>query len=134
MSAQANIVVADAAATPVNHTFVPHSIKGDIARWLEKTFTQPIGWWPLTISTRDPVAGSGVFKTQIEFSVPIVASYTSASGAPVSVVDRVTRYSLTVLESASGTLQERKDARKLFVGILNDAQFTDVLENLGRPS
>jgi len=134
MSAQANIVVPDAAATPVNHTFLPHSIKGDQARWNEKSATQPVGWWPLAITTRDPVGDGSVFKTQIDFSVPVLATYTSVSGAPVTVVDRVTRYQLTVLESANGTLQERKDARKLFVGILNDAQILDILENLGRPS
>lgn len=134
MSAHANIVVPDAAATPVNHTFLPHSIKGDTARWNEKSATQPLGWWPLSITTRDPVGDGSVFKTTIDFSIPVVATYTSVSGAPVTVVDRVTRCQLVFLESQSGTLQERKDFRKLLVGILNDAQFVDVLENLGRPS
>ena len=134
MSAIANIVVPDAAATPVNHTFLPHSIKGDTARWNEKSATQPVGWWPLAATTRDPVGDGSTFKTQIDLSIPVVATYTSASGAPVTVVDRVTRYQLTVLESASGTLQERKDARKIFVGVMNDPQILDILENLGRPA
>jgi hypothetical protein len=132
MATQANIVVPDAATTPVNHTFLPHSVKNDVARWNDKLAIQPVGWQPLVVTSRDPVNGSDMFRHSLDVSFPILSTYTSASGAPVTVVDRVSRYQLSVLLPVTGLLQERKDAHKLFSGILNDAQIVDILVNLNR--
>lgn len=130
MSAIANIVVPDAAATPVNHTFIPQKVSGDIASWQEKLATTPQGYWDYAIAVKDPVNGGKVYRITRTLSYPILKSYTDLSGNPVTVVDYVLRKKEEWLLPVASTLQNRKDFRKIDVGILNDAQTTDVIENL----
>jgi len=46
------------------------------------------------------------------------------------VLDYVHRCKIELILPDLGTLQDRKDFRKLIVGILGDAQFVDMIENL----
>ena len=130
MSAIANIVVPDAATTPVNHTFVPQRVTGDVAGWNEKAAATPQGYWELSTSFKDPATGGKVYRYKLGLAIPQLKSYTDLSGNPVTVVDYVCRMSMEGLLPVASTLQNRKDLRKLFVGILNDAQIVDNLENL----
>lgn len=130
MSAIANIVVPDAAATPVNHTFIPLKVDGNTARWIEKSATSPAGWWTLAATMRPPVSGSDAYRVTVELNIPVTATYTSVSGAPVTVVDRVWRAKLEVIESTFSSTQERKDGNKLLLGILGSAQFLAMLNDL----
>ena len=131
MAQLANIVVPDAATTPVNHTFVGQKVSAGQAMYQEKSAAFPLGYWPLTSVLREPVGSSGkVYKFTASLAIPQLKTYTDLSGNQVTVVDYVHRYNMEALLPVNGTLQNRKDARKLFVGILGDAQFTDQLENL----
>lgn len=130
MSAIANIVVPDAAATPVNHTFVPQKVTGDVASWNEKSAATPQGFWELLASFKDPATGGKVYRIRYSLSIPVLKSYTDLSGNPVTVVDYVCRGTAEFLIPVASTLQNRKDLRKLLVGILGDAQVIDNLESL----
>lgn len=130
MSAIANIVVPDAATTPVNHTFVPLKVEGNTARWQEKSNSQPLGWWNLSATLRPPTEVSGPYRVIVDLAIPVTATYTSVSGAPVTVVDRTYRAKVELIESSSSTLQERKDGNKLLLGILGSAQFLSMLNDL----
>lgn len=133
MSAIANIVVPDAATTPVNHTFVPQKVSGETAAWNEKSATTPQGYWDLTASVKDPVNGGKVYRIKRTVSIPVLKSYTDLSGNPVTVVDYTLRCTSEFLIPVGSTLQNRKDLRKIDVGLQNDAQFIDMYESLGHP-
>lgn len=130
MSAIANIVVPDAATTPVNHTYAPQKIEGNTARWQEKSATQPAGYHNLAATLRDPVNGGDTYRHTIEYSIPKLKTYTDPGGNNITVVDYVHRVKCEMLIPNLGLLQERKDFRKMFVGILNDAQIVDQIEQL----
>lgn len=130
MSAIANIVVPDAATTPVNHTFVPQKVSGETAAWNEKSATTPQGYWELSATFKDPVNGGKVYRIKRSMAIPVLKSYTDLSGNPVTVVDYTLRCNAEYLIPVASTLQNRKDLRKIDSGILNDAQFIDMLENL----
>jgi hypothetical protein len=131
MSAIANIVVPDAAGTPVNHTFLPETIdKNNVARWNEKTSTLPVGYWSLAQSMRKPVATNGVYRYTLDLAIPTTKTYTDPGGNSVTVVDYVNRAQVTFLLSDRSVLQSRKDIRKLLTGILADTIAVDQIENL----
>lgn len=130
MSAIANIVVPDAAATPVNHTFVPLKVDGNTARWVEKSNAAPVGWYSLAATVRPPINGGDAYRIGVELNIPVTATYTSSSGAPVTTVDRVWRFKGEFIESSLSTNQERKDGNKLLLGILGSAQFLAMLNDL----
>lgn len=130
MSAIANIVVADAATTPVNHTFVPQKVSGDLAIWNEKSASTPQGYWELTSKMTDPTGNGTVYRIKVGFSYPVLKSYTDLSGNAVTAVDYTLRVNAEFIIPLRSILQNRKDVRKMFVGILNDAQFTDMIEQL----
>lgn len=130
MSAIANIVVPDAATTPVNHTFIPQKVTGDVAAWNEKLAATPQGYWELATSFKDPTTGGKVYRLKQSLAIPTLKSYTDLSGNPVTVVDYTCRVSCEWLLPLACTLQNRKDLRKLFVGIINDVQIMDNIENL----
>lgn len=130
MTAIANIVVPDAGTTPVNHTFVPQKVTGDMAMWNEKTATTPQGYWEFNSSFKDPAAGGKVYRIKYNLAIPVLKSYTDLSGNPVTVVDYILRSSMEFLIPVASTLQNRKDLRKLLSGLLNDAQIVDNIESL----
>lgn len=131
MSAIANIVVPDAATTPVNHTFAPQKVDGDTGRWQEKTTNpQPIGFWNLSAKLRDPIPGNDVYKQTVELSIPKLKTYTDINGNSITVVDYVHRFKGEFTLPSLGVLQDRKDLRKIVVGIYNDAQVIDQIENV----
>ena len=131
MSAIANIVVPDAASTPVNHTFAPARIDGNVGRWQERTAAVPAGYWSLSSGLRAPVAGSAVYRQTLDLAIPSLKTYTDLSGNSITVVDYVHRFKGEFLLPDRGTLQNRKDIRKLMTGIYADSQLIDQVENLG---
>lgn len=133
MSAIANIVVPDAAVTPVNHTFIPQKVSGEVASWQEKSAATPQGYWDYSLSVKDPSNGGKVYRIALTLAMPVLKSYTDLSGNPVTVVDYTLRSKMEFLLPVASTLQNRKDFRKIIVGIMGEAQAIDVLEALNHP-
>lgn len=125
------IVVPDAASTPVNHTFVPNKIDGDTAKWVEKSASHPSGYWTLAVSLRDPVSsnGSRVYRSQISLIKPTLVTEV-INGVSVPKVAYTHRVNVEMIEPADGVLQDRKDLKKILIGILGNAVVTSVVEDL----
>lgn len=130
MGAITTIVVPDAATTPVNHTFSPSKVSGDSAVLLEKSSTTALGYWPLSLTQRAPVAGQTekVYRTKLSFAMPVIYNET-INGVNRPSLGYTLRANVEFVCPADATLQNRKDLRKLTVGILNDASFVAMVEN-----
>jgi hypothetical protein len=130
MSAIANIVVPDAAATPVSHTFKPSKIDGDTAYYVEQSASASAGFWPLSVQQRGPLTGQKdrVFRSTIKLAIPVMTTET-VNGVSKPTLLYVMRANVEFLNPEDATLQNRKDLRKLLVGILNDSQVIDNVEN-----
>lgn len=128
MSAINTITVADAAATPVNHNFIPHKIVGDVAWYNEKSATSAQGFMPLSVSLRSPQAGTGarVFRQQVNFAMPVLMTDSEGN----EVVSHTLRANVEFILPERSTLQERKDVLELTRNILENSQITDAVENL----
>lgn len=81
MSALASLTVNDGKATPVAHIFTPVTVKPDssgavVAKWLDRSPTQAIGWLPLTYGVREPLNSSrssdGFYDVKVKLDYPIL--------------------------------------------------------------
>lgn len=108
-----NVVLADAAATPVNQIFTPASrVAENAARWLSK---RPdgmlLGAKTLQLSIREPAdPESGVYRIVVSMAVPKLD--TSVPMAPKLV--GIGRAKAEFIFPASFTTQEKKDLVKVF--------------------
>lgn len=123
------IVVPDAAATPVNHTFSPTKVVGDTAFLLEKSASNSTGYWSLGLTQRAPLQGQSdkVYRTKVSLAIPVMFDEI-INGVTRAVLGYTMRANAEFIVPANATLQNRKDLRKLFVGILNDAAVIDMAE------
>lgn len=94
MGAISSIVLADGQATPVNHTFGPDSIVGDVASWLDRSNGIAIGFPNLSVSLRKPSkkSTSRMYNVTIKLVVPTleVTSPSTSTGiqpAPTRAFD-----------------------------------------------
>lgn len=133
MAAIANIVVPDAAGTPVNHTFAPQKVANDTAQWQEKSASTPQGYWNLITTVKEPVNGGTAYRVTKTFDMTFLKTYVDLSGNSITAVDYVVRRKEEWLLPIKSTLQNRKDAHKLNLGIDNDSQLQDMIWNLNRP-
>lgn len=125
------IVVPDAAGTPVNHTFTKLKTEGDTAFFAEQSNANALGYWSLALTHRGPLAGQAekVFRDKIQLAIPTVATETiNGIGRPSLLYTQ--RFSAETINPADTTLQNRKDLRKVAVGIMNDASFVAMSETL----
>jgi hypothetical protein len=131
MSEIQTITAADAAATPVTHSFVPRRVSGDLATFAEKSASHPSGYWGLGVSLRDPQSGNGsrVYRQKVTFDMPVMATET-INGIDVPKVLYTLRFTGDMILPADSTLQNRKDFRKLLVGILDNALVKSTIEDL----
>lgn len=125
------IVVPDAAATPVNKTFTKQKVNGDTAIFIEQSNASSLGFMPLGISVRAPLAGQKdkVYRVSIDLAYPVTTSET-INGVSRPKLEYTLRGKAEFVFPAESTLQNRKDGRKLLVGILNDSQVVTCVEQL----
>lgn len=131
MGAITTIVVPDAAATPVNHTFSPVKTDGDTASWLEQSSSAASGFWSLIETLRAPLAGQvdKLYRQTTKLSIPVQTTEV-INGVSRTITLYNLRANIEFVIPADATLQNRKDLRKLAVGILNDASMVAQVENL----
>lgn len=124
------IVVPDAAATPVNHTFNKVKINGDTAYFVEQSATSALGYWTYTLTQRAPLAGQTekLYRTKASLAIPVVSSET-INGIARPRLEYTLRSNVEHIVPAEATLQNRKDSRKIFVGLQNDTSFVSSMEN-----
>jgi len=141
--AASNIVLADAQATPVNHTFVPIGPDRDGVFWFEdQSQANAIGFWKISVQLKRPkpgVAGSSSTRTNrvvIGLHEPILEtiSNSTVSGiAPAPTVSYVPRSFTEYVMPERGSLQNRQDLRKMTYLLQADATIVAAVENLVGP-
>lgn len=131
-----NIVLADAQATPVNHTFQPAGLdaKGKYV-FVDRSAANAVGNWMIKVDVTQPApsATNGTFRYRLELHEPVleVLGDANAGGyvAAPSVAYAPRAFVELVLPDRT-TLQNRKDLRKMVGGLVNDAQIASIIENL----
>jgi len=141
MAAVANIVLADAQATPVNHTFIPLGPDANGVWWFEdQSASQALGYSRISLKlTRAPVGSNGtvgqsnrVNRVQMGIHLPVLETLgtNDAGVTPPPTVSYVNRANLELILPERNTLQNRKDLRKYAQFLLVDAQVVAMAESL----
>lgn len=141
MAAVSAIVLADAQATPVNHTFTPLGPDKNGVWWFEdQSQSTPIGYWRISIQLVRPApAGNGmasasnrVNRVKVGFHMPAMETLgTNAAGlTPPPTVAYVDRGSVEYILAERDSLQNRKDLRKMLYNLQANTQVIDMVENL----
>lgn len=141
MAAVANIVLADAQATPVNHTFIPLGPDSNGVWWFEdQSASTPIGYNRLSIELKRPsnpapgasADSSRMCRLKLGIHCPVLEtiSNNSAGLQPAPTVAYIARASLELMIPERSTLQNRKDLRKYAEKLFADAIVIAAAENL----
>lgn len=124
MSAQANIVAFDGAATPVTHTFVPvaasENVKGELtAAWREGLTTVP-AYAQISVKTTQKRMNSGVYRVSTTVEVPVMESVTGQNAAGYTAAPKVAYINtmqVTGFFHERSTIAERRLVRQLMLNI-----------------
>lgn len=141
--AATNIVLADAQATPVNHTFVPLGPDSDGVFWFEdQSQVNAVGFWKISYQLKRPKVGAAgtvanrTYRSVIGLHEPVletVSNNTVSGIAPAPTVSYVPRVFTEYVMPERGTLQNRKDLRKMNYNLQNEAQLISMVESLITP-
>lgn len=141
MALAANIVLMDAQATPVSHTFIPIGKDQNGVYWFEdQSQANAIGFWKISIEVKKPLPGapgakSGtdrVIRVKLGIHEPSMETLgTSDSGLPPPpTISYISRSSSEFILPERSSLQNRKDLRKMTGNLISDAQVVAAVENL----
>lgn len=123
MGQVATITLTDAESTPVDHSFVPRKVQGDVAYFVDKADSRPMAWLPLTLSHRLPDAGNGsnVIRDRLTLRVPVVET--------VDGTDVVTRENVIDIEmrtTTATTEQERDNLVTMIADAMSESLVRDM--------
>lgn len=141
MTVAVNIVIADALATPVNHTFTPVGKDDKGVFWFnDQSITNAIGFWRISVEIKfPPSAKSGdssagrAYRYKVGLHEPIlevVSNNTILGIAPAPTVSYIPRSFTEFILPERASLQNRKDLRKMTSLLVSDANIIAVVENL----
>lgn len=136
-----NIVLADAQATPVNHTFVPVGRDKNGVYWFEdQSAANAIGNWKISVDLQKPpvpVAKQSsegrTIRSRIGLHEPIletVSNNTVSGISPAPTVSYVPRIFVEAVMPERAALIDRKNLRKMMASLLAETQVTALIENL----
>lgn len=83
MSAVANIVINDGAATPVSHTFAPARQSGDLFEWADRAAGVAAGFNKISVLTRYGQATNAGQRVTLKVTVPTLAVSAPSSGTGI---------------------------------------------------
>jgi hypothetical protein len=113
MGIRANIVLTDAATTPVNHTYFPlPTLKNQILSWIDRTQAIVLGQNRLTLDQKPSTRQSPVRKYHWKLETPVleVTSPSTATGIqPAPTLAYTLIGNIELVAPDRSTLQERKD-------------------------
>jgi hypothetical protein len=140
MSAVTSIVLNDALATPVAHTFVPIGPDQTGTWWFEdQSASSPIGYNRISMSlvrARNPApganAGERIARVKVGIHTPKLESLgnNSAGITPPPTIAYIPRCNIEFILPERSSLQDRKDLRKFADFLLAEAQLTAMVEAL----
>jgi len=125
MPALGNIVLKDAASTPVDHTFSPVTTNGALAELANRNAATPRGFENLRLELRKPSGGQTAYRLAAGFNDPVEATVDGV----VQVV-RNNSASITLNFSPDSTAQERLDTLALMASLLAHATTKAMVQNL----
>lgn len=141
--AASNIVLADAQATPVNHTFVPLGPDSDGVFWFEdQSQASSVGFWRISMQLKRPKLGAAgqsatrVYRTIIGMHQPVLENVTNAtvSGiAPAPTISYVPRCFAEFVMPERSALLDKQNLRKMLYNLLANAQAVAAVESLQLP-
>lgn len=145
MPVMANIVLADAQGTPVNHTFVPLGRDNAGTFWMEdQSAASSIGYWRISIETKRPAPAQAGQSSQgrtnrvrLGLHEPILENVTNStvSGvAPAPTLAYVPRSFTEYIFPERAALLDRKNIRKMENLLTANSQIIDIVENLTYPT
>lgn len=136
MAQAQNIVLADAQATPVNHTFIPLGPEGSWDMVFEdQSQSSPVGFWRIYMRVKRPsnktVAGQNI-RVELSLQEPVLEAIAPAASGLTQppTVAYLPRADLSFAMSDRSTTQNRKDLRKMLGLLVADAQVVAAVENL----
>lgn len=141
MPAAANIVLADAQATPVNHTFVPIGRDPNGVFWFEdQSATNAIGNWRISVLVKKPASPNPgqssegrANRVEIGLHEPVletVSNNTVSGIAPAPTVAYTQRALSTYILPERSTLDDRKHLRKMSYNLQANSQVIAMVETL----
>lgn len=124
----ANLVVADAASTPVNHTFVPlPATPTGVTRWRERAASGlAIADKFITYSVKEPTSGGKNVKQRIMLEVPKV----DTTNASLPVLVDTARVVCDIVTPETWNDQEVKDLLAQFQNLLSRAAIDKLGDNI----
>jgi hypothetical protein len=135
-----NIVIADAQATPVNHTFVPIGRDAQNRFWfVDQSATNAVGFWRISIREKHPgnpapgqTTVDRVYRYEFALHEPVLAVVGNNAGGYQAVprVDYITRFVGDYILPEASTLQNRADIAKMFPLLLQNSQVTGLVTSL----
>lgn len=140
MPAVANIVLNDAQATPVAHTFIPLGPDANGVWWFEdQSASATIGYNRISVELKRPAGASQGANSANRFNRMKIRIYTpkmetlgnnSAGLIPPPTVAYIPYAALELVFPERASLQDRKDLRKFADFIFADANITLLAEQL----
>lgn len=134
------IVLADAQATPENHSFDPTGRDGNSVYWYTDTSADsPVGYWRISVETKHPsmptpgtTSQGRTTRVKIGLHEPVLEtlSNNAAGYTPAPTVAYISRCFVEFILPERATLQNRKDLRKMVASLLGNSQIIDVVEDL----
>lgn len=136
MAQAVNIVLADALASPVNHTFIPIGpMDGYDMVFEDQSQASANGYWRIGVSQKRPrqqkVAG-GAIRTRVVLMEPVLEAIAPAASGLTQppTVAYTPQVVVEFVVSDRASQQERKHLRKMVANLLVEAQVTAMVENL----
>lgn len=141
MAAAANIVLNDALATPVAHTFVPLGPDRNGVWWFEdQSGASPIGYNRISLSITRPLSSTAgetsearMARVKLAVHTPKLENTTNStvSGvAPAPTISYTPRVNVEFMIPERSALQDRKDIRKYAQFLLADTAIVNAVESL----
>lgn len=142
MTLAANIVIADALGTPVNHTFVPLGTDKNGVFWFEdQSAANALGYWKVSVERKAPTApqpgtssNGRTFRFKVGLHIPVLANVTNSTVSgimPAPVLAYVPRVITDYIVPEQGALVDRQNLAKMHPLLLQNAQIKTMIEMLG---
>lgn len=127
MPANGNLVIADGATTPVNHTYVPSGLDGSTgeARFTERTDGVFVGEPKLDVKIRPATKGQPTRKATVLITQP--KRVTDASGNVTVAYENLGKAEFTY--SSTSSVTDRKNLRVLLSNALKEPSVALAIDN-----
>lgn len=138
MPAAANIVLADAQAAPVSHTFIPIGRDANDVFWFEdQSASNSVGFWRISVQIKRPAPSTNgtqatrTFRKVIGLHEPVLEtlSNNAAGLTPAPTVAYVSRAVCEFIDPERSKLLDRQNMTKMVPLLLQNTLMVDILNN-----